>query len=196
MLENTGTPEPRPSRRAVERAEGAQSRKLSEAISEALSKSLNVEYAASYLEAMAREDDALLREIVLPTLRATCLQLVRGHGFRRNFMARQNAKRTLAVPAKAEVLKEEHTARVKRASKARIDEWLDYTIGKKHKLGDMSGAQILPFAEEAEKRARTETVVAKWLRSVAARTRDMIVRDVLTNEELGDLYRQAELDCS
>jgi len=158
--------------------EGEDNSPVSAAVREVLEEYSDAESAAKALEAMADADDDLFHAIATPNMPAICLELVRRANLRRNYRMRQSVK---------PVADEKSSERLLRIAARKEQAWLDnYYIGRR-RLGDMTGAELLPFAEQHEKAGRTELATARWLRSIAAKAKARVVRDVLKDDEIGQL---------
>lgn len=149
------------------------------AVREVLDEYEDADSAARALREMAEADDDLFHAIATPNMDRLCLDLVRRANMARNFRLRQSVK---PLPDAGET-----SARLMRVAARKEQAWLDsYFIGRR-RLGDMTGAELLPFAEQHEKVGRTELATARWLRAIAQKAKARIVRNVFNDDEIGRL---------
>jgi hypothetical protein len=155
------------------------------AVREALNEHEDAESAARALRDMADADDTLFRAIATPNMDRICLELVRRANLARNYRMRQSIKPVVIEGEKS-------SDRLARIAERKKQAWLDnYYVGRR-RLGDMTGAELLPFAEQHEKAGRTELVTARWLRAIAAKAKGRVVRNVLEDDEIGRLREKCD----
>lgn len=153
---------------------------VSAAVREVLEEHTDAESAARALRDMAEADGDLFRAIATPNMDRICLELVRRMNLARNYRMRQSLK---VVPVEGE----KSSDRLARIAERKQQAWLDnYYVGRR-RLGDMTGAELLPFAEQHERVGRTELATARWLKAIAAKAKTRIVRNVLADDEIGKL---------
>lgn len=149
------------------------------AVREVLDDYEDADSAARALREMAEADEDLFRAIATPNMERLCLDLVRRANLSRNYRMRQSVR-----PVEPE---EKSSARLARIVERKQQLWLDtYFIGRQ-RLGDMTGVELLPFAERHERVGRTELATAKWLKAIAAKAKARAVRSVFKDDEIGQL---------
>lgn len=155
------------------------------AVREVLEETTDAESAARALREMAEADDNLFRAIATPNMDRLCLELVRRANLARNYRMRQSVK-------PVDVEGEKSSERLARIAEHKQQLWLDnYYVGRR-RLGDMTGVELLPFAEQHEKVGRTELATARWLKTIAAKAKARMVRDVYKDDEIGRLREKCD----
>lgn len=158
---------------------------VSAAVREVLEDHTDAESAARALRDMAEADEDLFRAIATPNMDRICLELVRRANAARNYRMRQSVRPVVIEGEKS-------SERLARIAERKQQNWLDsYYVGRR-RLGDMTGVELMPFAEQHEKVGRTEMATARWLKAIAEKAKARPVRKVFDDAEIGRLREKAD----